>query len=137
MKKNLLLVALMTVLVMMTVGCQKEKFKETETTVKQNSELRIVDYTIDKTVYHTILYTEAQWEEFLNNMITLSEQGHEVCFVKNSVVTMDSAAKDYLTTTATTRQEAKAWAEMKVNEGYTVAISYNSNTGKYTCIAYK
>lgn len=137
MKKNLLLVALMTVLVMMTTGCQKEKFKEAETTVKQNSELRMVDYTIDKTVYHTILYTEAQWEEFLDNMIILSEQGHEVCFVNKSTVSMDSATKDLLTITATTRQEAKEWAERKANEGYIVAINYNSETGKYTCIAYK
>ena len=137
MKKSMLLVALMTVLVMMTVGCQKENFKEAKTTVKQNSELRMVDYTIDKTVYHTILYTEAQWEAFLDSMVTLSEQGHEVCIVNNSVVTIDSATKDLLTITAVTRQEAKEWAEAKFNEGYTVAISYDNTTGKYTCIAYK
>ena len=136
MKKNLFFFALVAVLATMAVSCQKENNLDPQSTVAEIGSVRTVNYSIDGTVGQVVLYGENEWSNFLDKMMTLSLQGHNVNFSINEYYT-NIGAKETEVKTTTSSNEAKDWSDEKANQGYQVSVSYDNGNGQYTCVAHK
>lgn len=133
MKKQFFSVALFVVLVTMAVGCQKENLVEPQSTVAEIGTVRTVSYAVNGIVYRVFLHGNAEWDAFVDSMMSLSEQGYDVRITNESAAKQSPATKDVQTITTTDCNEAKEWAKKKSDEGYAVAIHYED--GVYTCVA--
>ena len=134
MKKTLKKVALLTVLTLAATACQKEN-DVLPLGTEQTSETLQVVYAINGQVYHATL-SESEWDAFVERMLALAREGYEVTFAKNTS-SFTSQSKEEVTFVTNSEQEAHAWANEMTDQGYTVSISYDKKTGKYTCIAVK
>ena len=133
MKKHVISVALFAVLATMAVSCQKENFVEPLSAVAEVGTVRTVSYAIDGVAHQITLHGDAEWDAFVDSMMSLSEQGYDVRVINESAASQSPATKDVQTITTPDRNEAKAWAKQKSDEGYAVAIQHDN--GKYTCVA--
>ena len=133
MRKQFILVALLAVLASLAAGCQKENLVEPQTIVAENSAVRTVRYTLDGALHQTTLCSEAEWDAFIDSMMTLSEQGVDVRFINETAASRTVSKKDTQTITTTDRDEAKEWSKEKADEGYSVEI--HQSGGVYECIA--
>ena len=135
MKKNIKTVALLAVLSMAAVGCQKTDFTEQNAVVEQTTKTIQVVYSINGEVYQTTL-DESEWDGFMERMLALAREGYEVTFSKNGSF-LTSQSKEKVTFVTTSEAEANHWASEMISNGYAVTISYDKKTGEYTCIAIK
>lgn len=133
MNKHLVSIALVAVLATMAAGCQKENIMELNPQVSEMSIVRTVGYSIDGQNFQAVLTSDAEWDAFVDNLLTLSEQGHDIYIEGNG--TRGLSTKDTQTITTDDKKVAKDWAKEKQEEGYGVAI-HNDN-GEYTVIAVK
>lgn len=133
MKKQVISVALFAVLATMAVSCQKENFVEPQSAVAEVGTVRTVSYAVNGVAHQVTLHSDAEWDAFVDSMMSLSEQGYDVRIINESAASQSPATKDVQTITTTDRNEAKAWAKQKSDEGYAVAI--NHDNGVYTCVA--
>lgn len=133
MKKQVISVALFAVLATMAVSCQKENFVEPQSAVAEVGTVRTVSYAVDGVAHQVTLHGDAEWDAFVDSMMSLSEQGCDVRIINESASSQSPATKDVQTITTTDRNEAKAWAKQKSDEGYAVAIHHDN--GVYTCVA--
>lgn len=92
-----------------------------------------MSYAVDGVAHQVTLHGDAEWDAFVDSMMSLSEQGYDVRIINESASSQSPATKDVQTITTTDRNEAKAWAKQKSDEGYAVEI--NHSNGVYTCIA--
>ncbi len=134
MKRNIISVALFAVLATTAVSCQKENIVEPQTTVAEVGTVRTVSYAVDGVTHQITLHGDEEWDNFIESMMTLSEEGHNVSILNESVSVRPIATKDTQVYTTTDRNEAKAWTKEKGDEGYTVEMSYNN--GLYVCVAH-
>ena len=134
MKRNIISVALLAVLSAMAVSCQKENIIEPQIAIEEVSTVRIVSYTIDDITYKITLHGDEEWDNFIESMMTLSEEGHRVSILNESVSVKPIATKDTQVFTTKDSNKAKAWAKEKGDEGYIVEISCNN--GLYVCVAH-
>ena len=119
-------------------SCQKENSFDGATTVTENCSVYTVFYVIDGTTHHVTLVGEEAWHDFVHRMLTMAEEGHEVSFryeeaSSSSIV----SSKETVTYTTTNHDDAYKWADNMANNGYLVTVSYDRETGVYTCIAIK
>ena len=135
MKKNIKTVALLAVLSMAAVGCQKTDFTEQNAVVEQTTKTIQVVYSINGEVYQTTL-DESEWDGFMERMLALAREGYEVTFSKNGSF-LTSQSKEKVTFVTTSEAEANHWASEMISNGYAVTISYDKKSGEYTCIAIK
>ncbi len=135
MKRNIITVALFAVLVTIAVSCQKENLVEPQSTVEVIGTVRTVSYTIDGVTNQIILQNDAEWDAFVDSMLSLSAQGHDVRFVNESASVQELPTKDVQTITTPDQEKAKAWSKEKADQGYTVSTTYAN--GQYTVIAIK
>ena len=133
MRKQFLLVALIAVLATMATGCQKENFVELQSTFAETGAVRTVNYTLDGTLHQLTLYSDTEWDAFVDRMMTLSEQGIDVCFINETAASQTVSKKDTQTIVTTDTNEAKTWSKEKADEGYAVEI--HQSGGVYECIA--
>ena len=140
MKKNIITVALLAVLTTMAVSCQKEDADITSATpstvIAENDTLRTVVYTIDGVSYRLSLVGEQAWHDFLSRMFALAEEGRTVTFFNEEAASRVIPSKLVETFTTSNKEEAYQWAEKKGNEGYTVTVVFDQETGIYTCYAF-
>ena len=68
-------------------------------------------------------------------MFALAENGYTVQFWGNDRRQSCDAAKEVITFSTYSQEEAKKWAAQKREEGYAVTIQFDQQSGKYTCIA--
>ncbi len=135
MKKFMIPVALFTVLATLTVSCQKENNVEPLTAAAEVGTVRTVSYVVDGVAHRVILYSDAEWDAFVNSMLLLSTQGHEVSFTNESARNQVGLTKDYQTFVTTSQEEAQAWTQTMADLGYTVSMTYKD--GQYICTAIK
>ena len=135
MKRIVITVALFAVLATMAGSCQKEKLVESHPTSTELATERAISYTVDGATNHVILRSEAEWDGFIDSMLSLAAQGHEVSFVNNGATVNGEPTKDVQTLTTSDPTEAKKWAKEKADEGYTVSTTYAN--GQYTVVAIK
>ena len=127
-------VALLAVLSMAAVSCQKEDVLPIIGT-EQTADSIYVVYSINGEVYHATL-SESEWDAFMERMLALARDGYEVTFSKNRT-SLTSQSKEKVTFVTNSKEEAYSWSSAMIDKGYTVSITYNQSTGEYTCIAIK
>ena len=133
MKRNMISVALFAMLATMAVGCQKENYVDSQSTVASVGSVRTVLYTINGVEHLVTLYGDEEWDAFVDSMMSLAQQGYNVSFVNQNVAASGVATKDVQTFTTPSQEEAKAWSKEKAEQGYTVSIKYKD--GLYICVA--
>lgn len=136
MKKVIRLAACLALLGTTVVSCQKEDFGDTRFATEENVSVYAVSYSIDGEDHSITLVGDAAWSDFLNWMLALSEEGHNVVFRLNTNGQVISA-KEEITYTTDDHDDAYSWADKRAKEGYTVYVSYDDKTGIYTCLAIK
>ncbi len=134
MKKSIISVAILAVLTSMAVSCQKENFTENQTPTADQTIVRTIAYTVDGAAFQITLHNDAEWDAFVENMLTLSEQGHQVQILSDGTASHNPGAKETHSMTTRDKAEAKLWAITMAHQGYTVMIHYEA--GEYTCVAY-
>lgn len=137
MKTKFKTVALFLVLGTVAVGCQKENLSKDLSRIEQTETNIQVVYSVDGEVFYTVLCGENAWDDFISHMLALAREGHEVTFSRNGRSISIFASKEKVTFITTSEQEAQIWVKKMENDGYTVNVTFDQNTGEYTCVAYK
>ena len=132
MNRTIKTVALLTVLTLAATACQKENDVLPLGTEQTTETLQVV-YSINGEVFQATL-SESEWDAFVQRMLALAREGYEVSFSKNGN-SRSSQSKEEVTFVTSSEQEAHEWANEMTDQGYSVSISYDKKTGKYTCIA--
>ena len=127
--------ALFAVLSLAAASCQKENDVYPMVGPEQTTETIQVTYSINGEVYQATI-NESEWNAFIERMLALARKGYEVSFSKNRS-TLTSQSKEKVTFTTTDEKKALAWADNMLDQGYVVTITFDQNTGEYTCIAIK
>lgn len=137
MRKTFTTIALFAVLGSLAVSCQKENIIDETNIVAENGSVYKVSYTVDGVTHQLTLIGDEAWQAFLNRMLALAEEGHEVRFRNEETASRIVSAKEVVTYATKERDKAYAWADAMVEEGYTVTIRFDKETGVYTCEAVK
>lgn len=137
-KTTIKTVALLAVLSVSAVGCQKETITvERQTGVELRDTVYTVRYSINGVMYAETLIGEQAWAEFLQRMLALAEEGYQVTMSRNAESIQYGMAKDVVTFKTKSKEAAYAWVEEKTGEGYEVTVTYNPQTGEYICVGVK
>lgn len=136
MKNTLKIFTLIAALLTM-VACEKDN----ENPVNHE---RDITYTIapaasaiDNATTTTIhLETEAEWQELLDRFCDYAEEGSEVTFYNANHKATKSATKDATTFSTSDREAMKRWMAQMEDEGKTVTVTYDSQTGTWNGTAY-
>ena len=137
MRKTFTTIALFAVLGTLAVSCQKENIIDETSIVAENNKVYTVCYTVDGVTHQITLIGDDAWHDFMNRMFALAEEGHEVSFRNEETASRVVSTKDVVTYSTKDRDKAFAWADAMVEEGYTVTVRFDENTGIYTCYAIK
>lgn len=119
---------------MAAASCQKENLVEQQNT-EADVTYKTVYYTVDGVTSQASFVSEESWQEFLDWIVTLAEEGHRVSF--RNAKQERSLTKEVVTFTTNKHEEAVAWANQMEKAGYEVAVDYDPKTGIYTCVAIK
>ena len=131
-------VALLAVLSLAAAGCQKENIDEVPTQVTSlENQATVMYYYVDGVLNIKYLQDETEYRNFIYEMLTLSEQGHTVAFYKDSDNNRPNCTKDVVHYSTTNKDDAYKWANKMIEDGYRVQVTFDEETGKYNCIAYK
>jgi hypothetical protein len=136
MKRNIKTVALFLGIGTLVVSCEKTIPDEHQTIANEELSYRMVNYSIDGVTTQMVISDDESWHSFLNWMFTLAEEGRQVTFSRTGFINQ-SITKDIVTFSSKDRNTAYEWADMMANDGYSVSVEYNKDTGLYDCIAIK
>ena len=67
----------------------------------------------------------------------MAREGYSFRILDENYTYSNSSAKATVTFTTQNEKEAVEWVKTKTLEGYDVTVSFNQQTGEYTCIAVK
>ena len=135
MKKVSISVALLAMMAFATVSCQKEAETMLQVTDSETFTVRTVSYAVDGVTQIVILHGDNAWEDFMLRMMALAEEGHAVRVFSGNSASRTMAAKERIEYKTKDKKAAAEWTLQKINEGYDVEVTYNSQTGEYTCVA--
>lgn len=96
-----------------------------------------VHYTVNGELCQERLVGEEAWNDFLYRMMALAERGYTVRILNGNRTSQVSVSKEVVTYTTTDKDAAAAWCNNMYSLGYEVSLSYDPETGVYTCIAIK
>lgn len=125
MKHTLKIFTLIAALLTM-VACEKNK----------EDALRDIVYTVDATEHRVTTHTESEWDALLEQFCDYAEDGSTVSFYNAKNKVAKSAAKDVTEFSTTSREEMKRWMAQMEDEGMTVTVTFDSNTGTWNGTAY-
>ena len=135
MKKVIRTIAFIVALNLTMVSCQKEQIVNQQSTIAEINTMYTVWYAVDGVPHNVTLSGEQAWQDFLEWMVALSEEGHRVSFRNESVYGKIICAKERVVFTTMSSTDAVVWARYMTDQGYVVSVEYNQNTGVYTCVA--
>ena len=118
-----------------SVSCQKEEAFNSQITTQEAAYSHSVLYFIDGEQHTVTFYSEEAWHAFLTHLFALAQEGHQVTFRALTANSSTSARKEKVVYTTENQADALKWADKMEDEGYAVTITFDSNTGIYTCIA--
>lgn len=136
MKQTFRTVALLAVLGLTAVSCQKENLVDTlypETSYAKTS--YTVSYTVDGVTTQVTLVGETAWSSFLDWLFALAEEGHSVSFFIDGQE--QSLSREVVTYSTQDYDDAKEWADSMAKKGYVVSIDFDKSTLTYICTAVK
>ena len=125
MKNTLKIFTLIAALLTM-VACEKNK----------EDALRDIVYTVDATEHRVTTHTESEWDALLEQFCDYAEDGSTVSFYNAKNKVAKSATKDVTEFSTTSREEMKRWMAQMEDEGMTVTVTFDSNTGTWNGTAY-
>ena len=127
MKTTVKFFALLTV-VLTLAACDKDK--------EAPRHERDIVYTVAEQTTTTVhLTTEAEWDALLDQFCNYAEGGSSVTF-RNAKSATKSATKEAVTYSTTDREAMKRWMAQMEDEGMTVTVTYDSQTGTWNGTAY-
>ena len=94
-----------------------------------------VTYLVGGQRYYSNPQSDEDWSMFFDRMLAIAEEGYVVRIMRTDMNQQVSAAKEKLVFTTDNYEDAKAWTKQKTLEGYEVTITFDQQTGNYTCIA--
>ena len=137
MKRIARLATLLTA-VLLTVSCTKCWWPEDtvrDITYYLSEHSDYSEYSDDSTT--TVhLETDAEWQELLDRFCDYAEEGSTVTFYNANRATKGVAAKNATTFSTTSRDEMKRWMAQMEDQGLTVTVTYDSETGIWNGTAY-
>ena len=136
MKKIFYSVAIIATLGTLATSCQKEAFLEEQCYVVDMEAGYSVHYSINGTSFHATLHDEDEYNAFIAYLFGLARQGNEVTF-RDDNQPSTGLTKDVVVFTTSSEEEAATWSKKMASNGYTVTISFDQQSGVFTCIAIK
>ncbi|MBR3725240.1 MAG: hypothetical protein IKN11_07655 [Bacteroidales bacterium] len=137
MKKYIIPACLLSTLLMTTTSCQKESFTAPKNSCIEKTASRIIRYTVNGTVYRCTIDNKEEWNILMSTIFDFAHQGYTVSMVNENITFNGIESKEVVEYTTKDQKDANTWAQKKIDEGYYVTISYNQQTGIYTCTAYR
>ena len=137
MKKFIIPATLLAMISVATVSCQKENLTEPTAPVVENSATHTIRYTVNGAVYQQVIHSDEDLDALMHTLFALAREGYTVRMMDENTSFSESDAKETLTYTTKKENEAIAWSKEKTLEGYVVTITFNQQTGEYTCVAIK
>ena len=137
MRKTFTTIALFAVLGSLAVSCQKENIIDETNIVAENGSVYKVSYTVDGVTHQLTLVGDEAWHDFLNRMVALAEEGHEVTFRNEEAASRIVSTKETVTYTTPNHDDAINWAAKMADDGYTVTIIFDEENKVYNCYAIK
>ena len=138
MKKIQLTITLAAALAALCVSCKKEDcmvLSETST-LESNNALFEICLSVDDETFLTTVSNPKEWHNLLDRLFAWAEEGHNVSFW-NSRIPCDISAKETVSFSTSSKDEAYAWAEKMGKTGYKVTIVFDSESNQFICIAIK
>lgn len=137
MKKTALLIAVAAVVATLAVACQKDNAKPEPQAVVQTAAYPTgnINYTVGKISNTVNVGSVEQWNTLLGECLDGADSGHLVTIAHQG--SSASPSKERLTYVTDSREAALAWVDSRFNEGYDVTLWYDSEEGKYYCVASK
>ena len=137
MKVKIKSLALLAVLSIAAVGCQKENIVESQTAMQipQNASVRNITYTIDGVTFYAIIRGEQHWQDFLDTMFALVKEGHKVSIRNSNTSSNVLLSKQVVTYSTSSESDAQKWCDSMIDAGYAVSMEYDERTGLYICTA--
>ena len=97
----------------------------------------VVAYTVDKGPEQRVyLVDNNEWQALLDRFCDYAEDGSEVTFYNANHMATKSATKDATTYSTTDREAMKRWMAQMEDEGMTVTVTFDPNTGTWNGTAY-
>ena len=84
MKRTIKAVALLAVLSVAAVGCQKETVVVSQTGAEESGTVYTVRYSVNGVSHTETLIGEQAWADFLQRMLALAEEGHRVTMSRSA-----------------------------------------------------
>lgn len=137
MKNKTIYVAMLTTLGLMATGCQKEMVENLPNQTSVSISAYTVEYSINGETFRTVLQSEEEYDALLLRLVALAREGYTVQVRNGNTIRQGNASKEVVTYTTTDSDDAKRWTKKMMNEGYEVTITFDEETGIYTCIAIK
>lgn len=125
-------VALLSLLGLTAVSCQKETLIEPQG-LSETVATYTVYYTIDGETSQITLVGETAWRNFLDWIFAKAEEGHRVSFYLGGHEM--GQAKETITYTTTNYDDAVDWANKMSHNGYSVTIEFDEQHKQYVCTA--
>ena len=135
MKKLIIPATLLAMITLTTVSCQKEVLTEPTLPTVENSATRTIRYTVDGTAYRQVIHSDEDLDALMLTLFALAREGYTVRMMDENQTINENSTKETVTYTTQDKDKAIKWAKEKYNEGYNVTISFNQETGEYTCVA--
>ena len=134
MMKKTITLAILAALSLASVSCQKEETEKTNrTNLEQDYSAYSVRYTIDGQYHAATFRTAEERQAFILQLIGMTREGHAVTIIPNQ--TVQSASKEKVVHETKDPKDATQWTNQMIELGYTVTVTYNQETGIYTCVA--
>lgn len=135
-KKTIKIMALLAVLSVAAVSCQKENLVPSTPAevITDNQAVYIYQYEVNGIRSRITLRGEAERTDFINRMLALAQEGNTVSFFDETQYTQNFTKED-VTYTTKDKEDALNWASGMLDLGYTVTIEYDKNKGIYNCTA--
>ena len=135
-KRTTKLMALLAVLSVAAVSCQKENLVPSTPAevITDNQAVYIYQYEVNGIRSRITLRGEAERADFINRMLALAQEGNTVSFFDETQYTQNFTKED-VTYTTKDKEDALNWASNMLDLGYAVTIEYDKNKGIYNCTA--
>jgi hypothetical protein len=137
MKKIFRVIAIVSIIGLTATSCQKEQIIDPLDNTEQIGNKHSVQYVVDGVTYSITFANDEEWLEFLQQLFRWAEEGRLVSFCNAETVNRTTPSKEKVVYETPNKEDAEAWAIAMEKDGYLVSVSFDSNTGIYTCIAIK
>ena len=137
-KRTTKLMALLAVLSVAAVSCQKENLVPSTPAevITDNQAVYIYQYEVNGILSRITLYGEAERTDFINRMLALAKEGYTVRFF-NEARFVQLQTKETESYSTKDKDKAYKWVSDMSEAGYEVSVTYDEKTGYYNCTATK